>query len=555
MDGFDPTATAFQKAGSATLARLAAAAGDLALVIDRNGLIRDLCGDAENLPIEQWSHWIGRPWVDVVSSESRPKVEAMQRDASAGITTRWRHLNHPGDELGAAVPILYRVVPLGGDGSMLAIGRDLQEMADLQQRLFEVQQAVDLEERQRRQAQARQRLVFQSSIDPLLVVDSLSGKVFESNAAADALLPVVTRRRGAGTWGEGLDPASADTMRELLARVRASGRSDQAQVRSLDGEALTVSATPFREDGVALALVRIAAVQPLQASPSSGLAPARLDEQGAISLSAVARSSPEAILRTDSSGLILAANPAFMALVQSGSEQAVLGQSLDRWLDGAGVDLRVLMSNARQHGVIRRFSTVLRDEQDHAIDIELTAVSLADEDPRGFGFLIREAPRRPAGAADRVDEVAHVGGRSVEQLTQLVGRVPLKELVREAANVIERLAIEAALKLTDDNRALASDLLGLSRQSLYIKLHRYGLGDLGDEAAESAPPAPVGRAPATRKASSSGRQTAPTGAAGKSPGGRRGLPASLAMARDPNTRATAGDGARKATKPAAKRRG
>jgi hypothetical protein len=56
-------------------------------------------------------------------------------------------------------------------------------------------------------------------------------------------------------------------------------------------------------------------------------------------------------------------------------------------------------------------------------------------------------------------------------------------LVREAADVIERLAIEAALKLTGDNRALASDLLGLSRQSLYIKLHRYGLGDLTTEPA------------------------------------------------------------------------
>ena len=46
---------------------------------------------------------------------------------------------------------------------------------------------------------------------------------------------------------------------------------------------------------------------------------------------------------------------------------------------------------------------------------------------------------------------------------------------------IERLGIEAALELTGDNRASAAEMLGLSRQSLYVKLRRYGLGDLASE--------------------------------------------------------------------------
>jgi DNA-binding NtrC family response regulator len=58
-----------------------------------------------------------------------------------------------------------------------------------------------------------------------------------------------------------------------------------------------------------------------------------------------------------------------------------------------------------------------------------------------------------------------------------VGRVPLKELVRESTDVIEALCIEAALKLTSGNRASAAELLGLSRQSLYTKLRRFDLGD------------------------------------------------------------------------------
>ena len=42
---------------------------------------------------------------------------------------------------------------------------------------------------------------------------------------------------------------------------------------------------------------------------------------------------------------------------------------------------------------------------------------------------------------------------------------------------MERHFIEAALELTGDNRASAAEMLGLSRQSLYVKLRRFGMGD------------------------------------------------------------------------------
>ena len=63
-------------------------------------------------------------------------------------------------------------------------------------------------------------------------------------------------------------------------------------------------------------------------------------------------------------------------------------------------------------------------------------------------------------------------------MTGLVGRMSLKEIVRESTDLVERLCIEAALSFTSDNRASAAEILGLSRQSLYSKLHRHGLGNL-----------------------------------------------------------------------------
>jgi DNA-binding NtrC family response regulator len=65
--------------------------------------------------------------------------------------------------------------------------------------------------------------------------------------------------------------------------------------------------------------------------------------------------------------------------------------------------------------------------------------------------------------------------RAVEDLTSLVGRVTLRDLVRDTIDLVERHFIEAALELTNDNRTSAAEVLGVSRQSLYVKLRRHRL--------------------------------------------------------------------------------
>jgi transcriptional regulator PpsR len=114
------------------------------------------------------------------------------------------------------------------------------------------------------------------------------------------------------------------------------------------------------------------------------------------------------------------------------------------------------------------------------VEVEISAVTVTHGGQEVFGFSIRDIGAR---VAEPRQTGAHAT-RSVEQLTELIGRVPLKDLVRDATDAIERLCIEAALQLSGDNRASAAEMLGLSRQSLYVKLHRYGLGDLGADSGE-----------------------------------------------------------------------
>ena len=126
--------------------------------------------------------------------------------------------------------------------------------------------------------------------------------------------------------------------------------------------------------------------------------------------------------------------------------------------------------------MVRLFATKLRGELGSITEVEIAAVQVS-ESPAVLGFTVRDVGRRISASPRGLQELP----KSVEQLTELVGRVPMKDIVGETTDLIEQLCIEAALELTRGNRAAAAEMLGLSRQSLYVKLRRYGLKDLGIE--------------------------------------------------------------------------
>ena len=70
---------------------------------------------------------------------------------------------------------------------------------------------------------------------------------------------------------------------------------------------------------------------------------------------------------------------------------------------------------------------------------------------------------------------------AVDAMTAKLGRVPLRALLRETSDVLERHFIEAALEQNNGNRSAAAKMLGISRQSLYVKLRKHHLTTEGDE--------------------------------------------------------------------------
>jgi transcriptional regulator PpsR len=448
-------------------AKLITVASDVALVVSdaRHGVIRDISFGSDELAAALTDKWIGKPWADTVTSESRQKIAALLRDANQKGAPRWRMVNHP-SSTGPDLPVLYAAMQINDEGKVVAFGRSMQPMAVLQQQLVAAQQSMEREYLRMRQAEARHRLLFQVASEAVLIVDA-TFKVIEVNPAAAKLLGEGHKRLVGKLFPEGFDAASTQSVQELLGAVRATGRTSEIKVRSADGaREFVTSASLFREGQSSFFLVRLSALGDRHAPNLARAQDSRVLE--------IVASAPEGFVVTDLDGRILFANRSFLDLVQLATEEQARNESIDRWLGRPGVDFNLLIAQLREHGSVRLFATQLRGEFGSSSDVEICAVSVAEGEQPCFGFTIRDVGQRVTFERQAGREKP----RSVEQLTELVGRVPLKDLVRESTDMIEKLCIEAALEITGDNRASAAEILGLSRQGLYAKLRRYGLGEL-----------------------------------------------------------------------------
>ncbi|MBL8344704.1 MAG: transcriptional regulator PpsR [Rubrivivax sp.] len=482
---------------SEALQRVVHNAADVTLVLDGAGVVLEVTAQDKELLQAGARDWRGLTWAETVAPETRDKVAEMLQEAREknGESTRWRQVNQRLSD-GTDFPVLYSVALLTDDARsagkrrLIALGRDQRPTMAMQQRLVEAQQAVERDYWRFREAETRYRKLFQTSTDAVLIVDSTSSKILEANPAATTLV----RPAGGRIVGLSLpalfEPAAADPVQALLASARSVGKHQPLTVVLSGGNPVSVHATFVRQDESAFMIVRLA---PMSAVAGEGARPAPARRSGGVVhsngaprgedslLASFMRASADALAFTDSQGRIVGVNRAFATLAQLSSEDQARGESLDRWLGRPGVELDMLITNLRQEGSLGLYATELRGEFGAVSEVEISASRLEGAGEAVYSFAVRDIGRRlrPEGSKPGPQMPA-----SVHQLTELVGRVPLKQIVSETSDLIEQLSIQAALKLSRNNRALAAQLLGLSRQSLYVKLRRYGLGEVPAEAEE-----------------------------------------------------------------------
>jgi transcriptional regulator PpsR len=348
-------------------------------------------------------------------------------------------------------------------------GVDAEIAADSQNRLLEAQATIERDYARMRELETRYQYLLQSSADPLLVVDGATRRITDANGAAAQRFQQSRDGLIGSPLGSLVDGEQAVKLTARLDTLVAGSTVEPFAIALPDGSRAVITVSLFRQNGAPLFLMRLDNAQR-----------ARQVLREDSPLAAYANGATDAIVLTDRSGIILEANGAFVELVQVATDKQVRGVSLGRWLGRTSVDLGVLITNVRQRGTLKLFATHLRAEYGSLTDVEISAAAVGEGPSACLGFTIRDVGRRLAPAGAKRNDIA----KSVDQMTELVGRVPMKDIVANTAGLIEQMCIKAALELTRNNRAAAADLLGISRQSLYVKLRRY---DLLDEAGQDEP--------------------------------------------------------------------
>jgi len=442
-----------------------AAQPDVTLFLDAQGVIRD-ASLSEALSEEALEEWIGQPWAETVTDAGSDKVRRMLEDAAVHRVSVFRQLTQRFPS-GRELLMEYTTVRLGGNAGLVAVGKNLQTVADLQSRLIEAQQNMERDYWKLREVETRYRLLFNASKEAVLLVDADSLRIMEANPAALTALggpsPARAWKAGARELLSEVMPQDRERLQAMLQRVREQGKAPAMMVHLAESEKpCLMRASLMTSEPGPVFMLQLAPAEPAQPAPDH--------EPEPVSVASLVERGPDGFVVVDREGTVVRANRAFLDLIQAGAAGSVLGERLGRWLGRPGADLTVLLANVRRYGVVRLFSTSIRGEHGAETEVEISAVGDADAEPRYVGLLMRDVSRRLRAAYEggRVESVVGV-------LTEQVGKSPLRQLVRETVGAVERHYIEAALELTGGNRTAAAELLGLSRQSLYAKLNRYGL--------------------------------------------------------------------------------
>jgi transcriptional regulator PpsR len=445
---------------------------DVTLLLDMDGVIREATLSPA-MQGESVDGWLGRPWVEIAGDGGGDKVKRMVEDARASGISAFRQINQRFPS-GLEIPIEFTTVLLGGRAGMLAIGKNLQAVAELQSRLIAAQQTMERDYWKLREIETRYRLVFDASDEAVVIVSPANLRIVEANRSAVEALNSSRRRNEDLAGREFLhEVASQDreAVREMLNRVRERGKALSILVHlGPDAKSWMLRGSLIASDPGHVFLLQFTAAA--NASVES-------ERDAGSTVEKLVDRLPDGFVALDETGIIQHANRAFLDLVQIGSKGSAIGESLGRWLWQPGADLNALLANIERHGTVRLFTTTIRGELGTDTEIEISAAQNDNEEQKHIGVLLRNVARRlPVSGESGMLRSAF--GSVGEQ----IGKSSLRKLVKNAVSIVEQHYVKQALELAGGNRTATAELLGLSRQSLYAKLNLYGLDDKGPDSEE-----------------------------------------------------------------------
>lgn len=450
------------------LSEVISTASDISMIVSAERIVTAVMVNPHHAAFGRLEDWVGAGIMDLVADDNHEKLaRRFEALAKPGVRSVAVEVNHHDAAL-LEFPVRYTLHLIRNDGSILMMGRDMRPIAEMQQQLVMAQIALERDYESQREMDTRYRVLMEATRDAVVLLAMNNGRIADLNAAAAVMLggsrqdligAAIAQEFEGRRRGEFLESLSNIASADAVTPVELIARRSQRKLR--------VIPKLFRAAGERLMLCR------LEAPESSNLPQGEANEN----IERLFHEGVDAVVFLDQDGLITVGNDAFLKLTDSTHLSNIRGRSLADFMARGAVDLRVILDNAKRARQLRLFATKIVNEFNGQLAVEISATYLNDRPNPGYGLMIRDVSRvdfmrRPSTAG--TDD-------NMRGVMELVGSSTLKDIVTETTDVVEKMCIQTAVELTRNNRVAAAEMLGLSRQSLYVKLRKFGLLSKDDE--------------------------------------------------------------------------
>lgn len=436
---------------------------DLALIISKKGQVLGVMASPSFMPQSGLDTWEGRMLDEELTVESLPKFrQRLAEFVEDKGTVLPVELNHTARNAQPEFPIRYSFHKIGTDGALLMLGRDLRPIAEMQQQLVAAQIALEKDYEAQREYDTRFRVLMSANAEPTVFVRVSDGKITDTNPAGAVFFDMAEKNLVGENFADLFQgKQAAHLISNLTEAASANTPGALTAVSQAKRGNVTIMPKLFRSGGEHMLLCRV--TQSDEDAPQGSALQGHLD--------ALYKNGVDGVVFMTETGSILSANSAFLNLSDVTHTSSIQGRSVADFLSRGSVDLNVLLDNATRSGAMRLYATRLVSEHGTERPIEISTTRLQAQDSTIFALVFRDANRIDALRAPAA-QLTEVDRKSV---VELIGSQALKDIVAKTTDVVEKMCIETAVELTSNNRVAAAEMLGLSRQSLYVKLRKYDL--------------------------------------------------------------------------------
>lgn len=444
------------------LGSILAAGSDIALFVKLNGTILSILVNEAAKGLGNLDHWQGRSIREFLMPDCVPKFDIVFKKISNGKSVLHSvELNHQ-DNAVWKFPVRYSIHRVGTQDTVLVLGGELRSLAETQQQLVKAQIAIERGYEESRKFDARFRMLLSQTRDAIVFLSVSDGRIKEANAvAAEILGEDIDTLQGSFFASHFKNRRTGEFVDSLLNASESGASVEIRGALELNNCDVRLSPSAFRSSGERFILCRL-----------------ETDEQKVVkdddlskNLLSLYQAGSDAIVFTQANGVIEVANNGFLDLINAPSLPKVQGRSLANYLSRGQIDLALMLDNVVRSGQMRIYATEIQNEFGAKLSVEASVAHLGTAGRPLVAFVVRDANRaetlKPRSAQSQTP--------SHSSIAELVGSATLKETVGETNDMIEKMCIETAIAMTKNNRAAAAEMPGLSRQSLYVKLRKFGL--------------------------------------------------------------------------------